>query len=99
MSILLPREKVIRPIPRPAMLTRMKNWMGSLVRQEAAVAQGRHVDPEAPGTPPPDTGQWTDAWRQASQSPEMRAFADGLGHRGEARSAPEFSATSPPTTT
>ena len=78
MSILQPRGKVIRPIPRPVMPARLRNQIGILMRQEEVAAQGRHVDPEAPGTPPPDTGRWTAAWQQASQSPAMRAFADGL---------------------
>ena len=71
-------EPVSQPLPRLSIVARLSRRISLVLRQEKAAGQGRHIDPEAPETPPPSADRWTAVHRHASKSAAMRLFADNL---------------------
>ncbi|WP_181779200.1 hypothetical protein [Pseudonocardia pini] len=68
-------EPILR---RLAPVSRILNRVALVVLREDVGGQGRHVDPDAPGTPPPNTARWTAAHSAAVTSPTMKVFRDAL---------------------
>lgn len=72
------RERAGSAFRRLAPVSRALNRVALVLLREDTSGQGRHVDPDAPDTPPPATARWTRAHAAAVTSPTMELFCDAL---------------------
>ncbi|MCF7553734.1 bifunctional 2-polyprenyl-6-hydroxyphenol methylase/3-demethylubiquinol 3-O-methyltransferase UbiG [Pseudonocardia sp. WMMC193] len=72
------RERSERVLRALAPVSRLLNRVALVMLREDVGGQGRHVDPDAPGAPPPATARWTTAHAAAVASPTMEHFRSAL---------------------
>jgi len=72
------REQAQAALRRIAPISRVLNRVALVLLREDTGGQGHHVDPDAPGTPPPATARWSAAHTRAVASPTMALFRDAL---------------------